>query len=717
MNRRDFLKVSGSVGGGLVVAIYLAGCKPAPAPGETPTTGPLPTNAPDAIPTDMPTEALFEPNAYLVIASNGTITVRVHRSEMGQGVQTALPMLIAEELEVGLSAFNLEQAPADRAYGDQVTGGSVSMSSSYMTLRRAGALARLLLESAAAQILDVPLEECHAQKGQVVHAPSGRALGYGELAATAAQMPLPSGDIALKDRSQFKLIGTSQQRVDNRAIVHGALEFGMDVRLPGMLTAAVARSPLVMGGALASYDDSAALAVPGVRAVVEIETGFASPGLAVVADNTWAALQGRQALKIEWQDGPAAELTSDGIRQALRAAAQARLPASEKSEEGVTQYIEAEYELPYLAHAPLEPMNCVADVRADGCDVWAPTQDRQQALSIAQRYTGSMSGPTHIHVPHIGGAFGRRLRVDYVGDAVQISRAVGAPVHLIWVRDDDFQHDFYRPASHHLMRAGVDKDGRPLTWRHVVGCQSIGGSSSEMIDGASALPYRLKVTAIGAPVDLPVPVGYWRSVYNSQTAFANECFFDEIAAASGRDPYELRMELMKEDSPMRAPLQKAAEMIGWGRPLPAGSGRGIACHSTFGVTPVAQAVEVEVSTAGEVRVKRVTCAIDCGIVVNPDLVAAQMEGGIVLGLTAALKGQITLQNGRVEQRSYADYPLLTMGEMPEIEVALLPSERIPSGVGEMGVPPIAPAVVNAIYAATGKRVRKLPVGESLAGSR
>ena len=689
VSRREFLKVSALAGGGLLISIYLPGCKkssePAamPEPTAEPTVAPEPMAEPTATlepaatlePTAMPEPAAepmvtpeqmepLEPNIYLRIASDGQVTVTAFRSEMGQGIRTAIAMILAEELDVDWSAVRIEQAPADRAYGDQVTGGSMSISRNYRTLRLAGATARQLLINAAAALWEVEPASCSTMSGWVLHSDTDRLVAYSELLRTAATLPVPaSRDVLLKDPADFRIIGTRVGHWDAPQLLDGSAVYGIDVKVPGMLYAVVARPP-VFGSGLLSFDATQAQAVAGVRDVVQIKDS-----VAVVAENTWSAIQGREALQVAWDEGSRADLSSAAIRQTLVER------ALQRAESGASDTLEAVYDVPFVAHATMEPMNCVADVRADSCTVWAPTQNAQAAQRSAAQASRLSAGSVLVHVPLIGGGFGRRLEVDYVREAVLVSKAIGAPVQVMWTRQDDVQHDFYHPLSYHSAHANLDDPGR------------------------------LVIRSLSSERD--IPTGAWRSVGNFPDAFVHECFLDEVAVALGRDPYELRFELLSELD--RSVVKLAATQAGWGRPLPEGWGRGIAFHSTFGVTPVAQVAEVSVTADGIVRVHRVVCAVACGTVVNPDTVKAQMEGGIVFGLTAALKGEITLENGRVQQSNFHDYPLLRIDEMPVIEVYVAPSSRNPSGIGEMGVPPTAPAVLNAVFAATGKRIRRLPI--------
>lgn len=639
VSRRGFLKLSAWAGTGLVIGFRL--------------------DEVDAAPVNMALqEAAFEPNAYLRIGADGTILMRVHRSEMGQGVNTSIPMLVAEELEVGLDAITIEQAPPDRVYGDQVTGGSVSISSSFRTVRNAGAAARMMLIAAAAQQWGVDPATCHAENGVVIHDESQAT--YAELVEIAATMPVPGNrDIQLKEPGEFRVIGQPQPMRDGPDIVTGRAQFCSDIQLPGMLIAMVTHCP-VFSGKVASFDDSAALQVPGVKQVIEIDRR-----VVVVAETTWAAIQGSNALEITWDEGRSADLSSSAQRQQI---------LDELKPNDDPNQIEGIYEVPFLAHATLEPMTCVADVRADGCEVWAPTQDRQSAQRIASRASGFSSEEIIVHVPLIGGGFGRRLQVDYVEEAVAISKAVGAPIKLFWTREEDMQHDYYHPAGFFRAFATLDEAER-------VQQVPLGGISG-------------------------VPTGAWRSVENFDEAFVYCGFVDEVAAATGKDPLDVH--LAGSSSALQAVIQLAAEKAGWGTPLPEGWGRGLAAFATFGVTPVCHIVEASVED-GKVIVHRVVSAVDCGIIVNPDTLIAQVEGGVIFGLSAALYGDVPIENGRAQISNYHNYPVLRIDETPVIEVYILPSENTPQGIGEGGVPPVVPALINALYAATGKRIRHIPI--------
>ncbi len=660
ISRRDFLKVSAAAGTGLVISVYLTGCRNGPSP-QPPTAGPPTTPRPTLTPTTEPT-IWFEPNLFVQIDNSGQVIVTASRMEMGQGVRTALAMILCEELEADWSSIQVKTAQADRKYGRQLTGGSESIDQLFMPLRQAGAMAREMLLAAAAHIWDVDPGECSARDGIVMHPESGRQLPYAELVNTAIDLPIPgSRDIALKDPRDFRLIGTPRGQIDGSAFVNGEAMYGMDVRLPDMRYAVIARPPVISGQG-ESFDASAALAIPGVQDVLALDGS-----VAVLADNTWAAIQGREALIISWDDGRLADASSEGERQQQVEKARRALAAVD------AERLTAIYEMPYLAHATMEPMNCTADVRPDRCTIWVPTQNPRDAKNRAIALTRLPSEAVTVNVTLIGGGFGRRLEVDYVDEAVRLSQEVGAPVQVVWTREDDMRHDYYHPLN-------------------VIGCQE----QPDRPDPASFQTY---------PASTSVRTGNWRAVTNIPDAFGHECFLDEVAAASGRDPYELRRDFLSERQ--KVVLDLAAEKAGWGTPLPAGWGRGIAFHSTWGASHVAQVAEVSVDANGAWRVQRVVCAIDCGLVINPDMVAAQMEGGIVFGLSA-LKGEIVVANGRVQQSNFHDYPILRMDEMPQIEVYIVASTEPPRGVGEMGTPPLLPAVANAIFAATGKRIRQLP---------
>jgi isoquinoline 1-oxidoreductase beta subunit len=708
LSRRRFLKTSALAGGGLILGVRIPGLRaPAVAAQAAAST--------------------FAPNAFVRIGADESVTIVANHSEMGQGAYTSAAMLVAEELEADWSRVRVEPAPVDPAYnhsifGIQMTGGSTSTWTEWDRLRRAGAAARQMLIAAAASAWSVDPSSCAAENGQVLHAASGRKLSFGQLAESASRLAPPQ-DVPLKDPKDFKLIGKPTKRIDTPEKTNGKAVFGLDVNVPGMLVAVVARAP-VFGGKVKSFRAEAARAVPGVRHVVEIERG-----VAVVADGFWPAKLGREALEIDWDEGPLAALDSGS--QLREYEDLARWPGAVARKDGdavaalagAARKLEAVYDLPYLAHAMMEPLNCVADVRADSCEVWTGTQFQTVDRDAAARDAGLKPEQVRLHTTLLGGGFGRRAVPDshFVREAVQISKAVAAPVKVIWTREDDIRGGYYRPRAYHTISAGLDAAGRPVAWQHRIVCQSfIAGTPFEpfivkdgvdetAVEGAKDLPYRIPNVLVDwqrAPGG--VPTLWWRSVGHSHTAFVVETFIDELAHAAGKDPVEFRRGLLVGRArPLRV-LETAAEKAGWGKPLPEGRARGIALHQSFG-SLLAQVAEVSVSPAGKPRVHRVVCAIDCGPVVNPDTVRAQMEGGIVFGLTAALYGEITFEAGRVRQRNFHDYPMLRMHEMPEIEVHIVPSADSMGGVGEPGVPPIAPAVANAVFAAAGRRIRRLPI--------
>ena len=692
---------------------------------------------PRLVPAPRRAEAPFAPNAWVRVGTDGIVTLTVDKSEMGQGSQTALAMILAEELEADWSKVRLGPVPENAAGWSRrmSTGGSTAVRTSWDPLRKAGATARAMLITAAAEAWKVDRTTCRAQNGAVVHEPSGRRLPYGKLATRAARLAVPT-DAPLKDPKNFRLLGRRVPRLDTPSKVDGSATFGIDVTVPGMLVASIERCP-VFGGRIKRHDATKAKALPGVRAVVELEgspwTGQGgawgvgcAAGVAVVADTYWHAFQGRKALEIEWDEGEATSLDSDGIRAML--ARRAEQPAVEARKDGdaatalagAARRVEAVYEVPFLHHATMEPMNCTAHVRADGCDVWAPTQNQTRAQEVTAELAGLPKETVRIHTTFLGGGFGRRLEPDFVSEAVRVSQAVGAPVKVIWTREDDVRHGFYRPASHNRFAAGLDGAGNPIAWSHRVVAPPIllkfgpleKGLDRTLVDGAQNLPYGIpNILVDQVAVDLlPIPRGFWRSVGISHNAFVTECFFDEVAAAAGKDPYQLRRALLADRPRHRRVLDLAADKAAWGTPLPAGRGRGIAL-AEWEPTVCAQVAEVTVESDGSVRVHRVVCAVDCGPTVNVGQIEAQMEGGIVYGLTAALYGEITIAQGRVKQGNFDDYPMLRLREMPRVEVYIVPSSEKQGGIGEPAVGPIAPAVCNAIFAATGKRIRKLPIGK------
>jgi len=701
LNRRDFLKTGAVAGTGLVLGFDL------------PSRPGLAEAA----------EAPFAPNAWIRVGTDNLVTIVVDRSEMGQGVQTSLPMLVAEELEADWSKIRIETAPADPKYnnplfGFQGTGGSTSIRAAWTPLRKAGAAARDMLVTAAAQTWNVDKATCKADKGAVVHTPTGRRLTYGELAAKAATLPVPA-DVPLKDAKQFKIIGTRLARLDTPAKVDGSAQFGIDVRVPGMLTAVMARCP-VFGGKVARFDATRAKAVRGVKDVVQ-----ATGGIAVVAETYWPALKGTKALDITWDEGPDAGNNTPSISKAFQDLAQKpgvvarKVGDADAALASAATKIEAAYESPFQAHAAMEPMNCTAHVRPDGCDIWAPTQFQTGTVQTVQAITGLQPGAIKVHTTFLGGGFGRRFEMDFIRDAVEISKTVNAPVKVVSPREDDIQHDFYRPASYSRLTAGLDTSGAPVAWTHTIVSPSImsrvfpeavqNGIDPSSVEGGQDLPYAIANLRVDYHLkDVGIPVGFWRSVGNSQNIFATESFIDEVAAAAKKDPYEFRRALLSDKPRHKAVLELAATKAGWGKPLPKGRARGIAVAESFG-SFVAHVVEVSLDPEEGVRVHRVVAAVDCGSIVNPDTIEAQIQSAVVFGLTATLKSGITIDRGRVAQQNFDDYPMLRLAETPSVEVFIVPSAEAPGGIGEPGVPPLAPAVVNAVFALTGKRLRRLPV--------
>jgi isoquinoline 1-oxidoreductase beta subunit len=578
---------------------------------------------------------------------------------MGQGIRTATAMLVAEEVDVDWSSVRIEQAHADRQYGDQQTGGSVSISTYYYPLLLAGAAARQMLVEAAAQTWDVKAEDCITEPGYVIHPNGTTKLPYGELVEAASNLEVPKKP-KLKDSTQYKIVHTSMGHWDTPQIVTGKAIYGFDVRVPGMFFAAIARCPF-FGRGYVSYDDADAKMVAGVKQIVAI-----GDKIAVVAENSWAAIQGRNALNVTW-DEPDVKLDS----QQMMSNAVDRIKKVTKS-----GMLDAIYEIPYEAHATMEPMNCTAHVHDGVCEVWAPTQNPQEVLRAVAMTVDLPQDQVTVHVPLIGGGFGRRLQTDYAVEAAQVSQAVNAPVQVLWTRDDDLQHDYYHPMAVQHAYVYLERPRSP---------------SIQVLNGTG------------------VPTGAWRSVDQFDRAYSEQSFLDEMALALSLDPLEMRQQIYQNDHRALDVINLVAEKSGWGQTLPAGRGRGLAYFATFGVTHVANVAEVSVDEEGRVRVNRVVCAVDCGRVVNPDNVAAQIQSGIAFGLTAALKAQTTIKNGRVQESNFHDYPILRLDEMPQVEVYIVESDQLPSGIGEMGVPPVAPAVANAVYAATGKRIRQIPI--------
>jgi len=668
----------------------------------------------------------FAPNAFIRIERDGRIVLTMPYVEMGQGTYTSIPMLIAEELEVDLKQVQVEHAPPnEKQYGNpllggvQATGNSNAVRAAWQPLRQAGATARSMLVAAAAKRWNVDPVSCRAQNGEVLHAPTGRRIKYGELAADAARMPVP-GSVVLKQSKDFKLIGTPAKRLDTPAKVNGTAVYGIDVRPPGVKIATLAQSP-VFGGRVKSVDDNAAKAVKGVRQIVRLDDA-----VAVVADHMGAAKKGVAALVIDWDDGAHAKLNTDDILQELERATQRpgavaqNVGDTDKAIASAVTKVEATYQVPFLAHATMEPMNCTVHVRKDGCEVWVGSQVLARAQAAAAKTAGLPLDKVVVHNHLIGGGFGRRLEIDGVIRAVQIAQHVDGPVKVVWTREEDIQHDMYRPCFFDRISAGLDEKGKPVAWNNRFAGSSIiarwlppgfnNGLDPDTTEGAIDLVYALPNLHVEyLRVEPPgIPTAFWRSVGPSHNVFVTESFMDELAAAAKQDPVAYRLALLDNTPRAKAVLELAAQKAGWGQPLPDRVGRGVSLQFVF-ATYLALVAEVEVSRDGAVRVRRVVCAVDCGTVVNPDTVRAQIQSAVIFGITAALHGEITLKDGRVEQTNFDTYQILRMNEAPAVEVHIVQSSEPPGGMGEAGTSAIVPAVTNAVFAATGKRLRKLPI--------
>jgi isoquinoline 1-oxidoreductase beta subunit len=670
----------------------------------------------------------FAPNAFVRIDSDGQIVLTMPYVEMGQGSYTSISMLIAEELEVDLQQIRVEHAPpneklyANPLIGVQATGNSNAIRGAWQPLRQAGAVARTMLVSAAAKRWNVDVASCRAQSGEVLHEPTGRRVKYGELASDAARLPVPD-NVVLKRPEEFKLIGTPAKRLDAPAKVNGTAVYGIDVRPPGVKIATLAQSP-AFGGRVKSVDDRAAKAVKGVRQIVRLDDA-----VAVVADHMGAAKKGLAALVIEWDDGPHASLSTADIaneleKATLKSGALAQnIGDVDKAMASAVTKIEATYEVPFLAHATMEPMNCTVHVRPDGCEVWVGSQAIARCQAAAAKVTGLPLDKVVVHNHLIGGGFGRRLESDGVARAVEIAKQVDGPVKVVWTREEDIQHDMYRPYWFDRLTAGLDAKGIPIAWSNRYAGSSViarwlppgfkDGLDPDSTEGAIDLVYALPNLHVEyVRVEPPgIPTAFWRSVGPSHNVFVTESFMDELAAAAKQDPVAYRLTLLDRTPRAKAVLALAAEKAGWGQPLPQRAGRCVSLQFVFG-TYMAQVAEVEVAKNGTVRVRRVVCAVDCGIPVNPDTIRAQIQSAIIFGISAALYGEITLKNGRVEQTNFDSYQVVRMDVAPEIEVHIVQSSEPPGGMGECGTSAIVPAVANAIFTATGKRLRKMPVDQA-----
>ena len=711
LSRRNFLAFSATaaIGGGLLLGFGL------PARGEIRDT--------------LTTDAPFTPNAFLRIDRTGKVTFVSPMIEMGQGTYTSLPMLIAEELEIDVNKVAIEHAPPDdKIYvnpliGIQMTGGSTAVRSMFVPLRRAGATARVMLTQAAAQRWKVDVATCRAENGAVLHTPSGRKLSYGALVDAAARLPLPE-NVVLKDPAQFKLVGTPHRRLDTSGKVNGTATYGIDTRLPQMKFAVVAASPS-FGGKLLAVDEAKAKAVHGVTQVVRLDDA-----VAIIATNTWAAKQGLAAAAPQWDAGPNAKVSTADIVAQLAAASERPGAVARNNGDAASamaraaQRVDAVYEQPFLAHATMEPMNCTVQMTRERCEIWVGTQIPGRTQAAVMKLTGLKREQVILHNHLLGGGFGRRLEFDGTVRAVQVAQQVEGPVQVIWTREEDIQQDMYRPYYHDRISAGIDAQGKPIAWMHRIAGSSIlaryfgaplkDGVDHDAVETSENQPYEVKELRVEYVQQEPpgIKTAFWRGVGPTRGTFVVESFIDELAANAKQDPLAYRLALLENSPRARTVLETAAKMSGWGRPLPAGQGRGISLCIGFG-SFTAQVVQVSIDKDGGVSPTHAWCAVDCGIQVNPDTIRAQMESGIIFGLSAALFGEITLKDGRVEQTNFGDYRVLRINEAPRIEVQLVKSHEAPGGIGEPGTSSVMAALTNAIFAASGKRIRKLPVGDQL----
>jgi isoquinoline 1-oxidoreductase subunit beta len=728
LNRRDFLKEASITGGALIIGFHLAGAAPALAAGIE----------------DQEQKPVSPFNAWVRITPDNRVTLILGKSEMGQGAMTALPMILAEELYLDWKQVSVEQAPTNPEIYDHGTGGSGSVSGSWLPLRRAGAAAREMLVTAAAQRWNVNRDTCKAQDGGVLHGARKQFLTYGELADAAAKLPIPDfNKVPLKNSDDFTIVGHDRKRIEAQAKSTGTAKFGIDSRPAGLQYAVIARCP-VFGGKVAKFDAAKAKQVPGVHDVLSIDPvgpgAFTAGGVVVLADNSWSAMQGRKALDITWDEGPHATESSESLRKQFleNASKPGKVVRNEGDADSAlassAKKIEAVYELPFAAHACMEPMNCTVHIRKDGAEAWVPTQAPQWAQDVIAQVSGLPKEKVVVHTTLMGGGFGRRYQADFVMEAAQVAKQTGKPVMVLWTREDDFQHDFYRPASYHRMAGAIDPQGKLAAWKHFQTSTSIaamwekdGEQKPEAGEFAAAafIPYqtpnfRVEYTLARSGV----PRAWWRSVENSSGGFVVESFVDELAASAGADPLAFRLALIgdarkipdftnpKEGKPLdtarlKGVLQLAADKAQWGSPMPKGAGRGIATYYSF-ESYTAAVAEVSVQN-GALRVQRIVFAVDCGRPVNPAGVAAQVESAAIYGMSAALKDAITIERGRVQQSNFNNYDLPRMNEVPQIEVHVVRSAEVPSGIGEPGLPVIAPAICNAVFAATGKRLRRLPI--------
>ena len=699
LSRREFVGAGLATGAGLVIGFYL----------------PHGSSEPKS----------FSPNAYLRITPDNKVTIVVARSEMGQGVRTALPMILAEELEADWKQIEIEQAGASTLFGDQSTGGSASIRTTWDPMRKAGATAREMLISAAALAWGVPRSACTAENSRIKHAASGRSFTYGELAAKASTLPIPA-DAPLKQSKDYKIVGQRLPRLESTAKVKGEAVFGIDFRVPTMKFAVLSRCPTI-GGKVSSFDDKESKKISGVSYVGKI----GESSIAVVADSVWGAMEGRRLLNVTWDEGANKDLNTAAIVASLKREASkkgASLYSAGDATKVSGRRVTTEYELPFMAHAPMEPGNCTAHYRGSNCELWAPTQVPQDCRDSVAQAVGLDPDQVKVNVTLMGGGFGRRLEHDYAVEAALVSKAINAPVKVVWTREDDMRMSTYRPASLHQISATVDGSGFPVSLTHRIISPSISGQKGlatpnnvdpDLPDEAGPVYGIPNYSIEYVMTQTPVPLGWMRSVYALQAAFALESFIDELAVSSGKDPLQYRLHLLAKDQDlqyftttwhtarMRGVLQLVAEKSGWNKPLPADRYRGVACFGCFG-SYMAEVVEITMEN-NQPRVHRAVAAVDCGQVVNPGILEQQIQGGIVFGLANALRAKITIEKGRVVQGNFDDYAPLRMDETPAVEVYSIQSAEVPTGIGEPPVPPVAPALCNAIYAATKKRIRALPI--------
>ncbi len=699
MDRREFIKISSTAGSGLILGFYL----------------------PNKLQGKSLESKIFQPNAWINVQPDNYVKIMVGKSEMGQGVITSLPMIIAEEMDLDWSKVIVEKAPADRSkYGSQMTGGSNSISSSFMKLRKAGATAREMLVTAASEYWGVPENECTTNSSKVFHEKTNKKISYGELATKAGQQLIPKNP-TLKNSKNFSIIGKNMSRKDTLPKINGTAEFALDIKLDGMVYATVVHSP-IFGGKVISFEKNSLDGINGILDVFEIESG-----IAIVGDNTWAVLKAARKIKINWSEGEAKGVNTDQITEELMKASKKRggvvrkegnVKRALKSSENI---LEAIYQSPFQAHATMEPMSCTISVEETKCQIWVGTQNPNGALKTVSKLTGLKKEQIEVNVTYLGGGFGRRSSNDFVKESVEIANIVKKPIKLTWSREEDMQNDYYRPASLHVMKGAIDQKKNLTVWKHRITAPSILFSQlvtipfpfKEKLDlisteGAKHIPYQIPNMQVDYQMTkTDIPLGFWRSVYSSQNAFANECFMDELAEKAGKDPINFRLELLPENSRDASVIELVADRSGWKSFSNGPIYQGFSSHKSFG-TWVAQVARVSVEN-NQIKVHEVHCAVDCGLVINPNIVKTQISSAIIYGLSATLKSKITIDDGKVVESNFDDFDVIRMDETPKIKVYLVDSDKPPKGVGEPGLPPIAPAVTNAVYAATGKRFRQLPI--------